>query len=404
MIDDYLSVAEILKLAVDGGMIDLTAITSQVTEMENKKYLSMHKQKIWQGNDKKWYTYLPDETSKRGRRMIKKNKKSDIQEAVIEFYQTREVNPTFDSVFNSWIEEKLNYGEILKQTYDRYKTDYTRFFTGTDVQLTRFKNIDEDMIEHFVKSTIKDRKLTAKAWGNLRTIIKGMFKYAKRHGYTDIVISTLLDEIDISPRSFTRKVVLDNTQVFNKSELIDIGKFVEERKTIIGLGVLLAFHTGLRCGELSALQWSDVNGDILNVTKTEIRYKDPDGHYMWEIRDATKGKDGARRVILSNEAQKVLSELRRLNPFGEYIFMKNGVRVKGQAFSRRLKTICRNINIEERSIHKARKTYATNLLNAGIDEKLIEKQLGHASIQTTKGYYYFDNHDIEDAKQKLSNV
>ncbi|MCR5203424.1 MAG: site-specific integrase [Lachnospiraceae bacterium] len=35
-------------------------------------------------------------------------------------------------------------------------------------------------------------------------------------------------------------------------------------------------------------------------------------------------------------------------------------------------------------MHKVRKTYATNLLNAGFDDKLVELQMGHTEIRTTK--------------------
>lgn len=399
-----LSNSEILQKALEGGIIDFTTIASMVEDMEKNKYLSMHSQKVWQGKDGGWYTYLPDAFAKGKRRLIRKSKKKDLTEAIINFYQTDTENPTFDTVFNGWIDAKLEYGEIMKQTYDRYKTDYERLIGGTVLQKTRFADIEEEMMEKYIKSTIHDKELSAKAWGNLRTIINGTFRYAKRHKYTDISINNLIDDIDISPKAFSRKIVLDETQVFRKSETELIEEFVEERKTVIGLGVLLAFYTGLRCGELAALQWSDVRGDILYVTKTEQRYKDKDGHYIWEIRDFTKGKDGGRKVILTSRAQEILKQLKMLNPFGEYIFMKDGVRVKGQAFSRRLKTICRNCDISERSIHKARKTYATNLLNAGIDEKLVQKQLGHTTIQTTKTYYYFDNHDVESAKEMLQTV
>lgn len=61
-----------------------------------------------------------------------------------------------------------------------------------------------------------------------------------------------------------------------------------------------------------------------------------------------------------------------LNPFGEYIFMKNGKRIKGQAFTRRLYVICDKVKIGERSIHKARKTYATKLIDGNVPESVIK--------------------------------
>lgn len=65
-----------------------------------------------------------------------------------------------------------------------------------------------------------------------------------------------------------------------------------------------------------------------------------------------------------------------LNPFGQYIFMKNGKRIKGQAFTRRLYVICDRIGIGERSIHKARKTYATKLIDGNVPESVIKHKWG----------------------------
>ena len=89
-----------------------------------------------------------------------------------------------------------------------------------------------------------------------------------------------------------------------------------------------------------------------------------------------------------------------MNPWGEYLFMENGQRIKGRAFSVKIAKICNYVGIQPRSIHKARKTYGTKLLNAGLNEKLIESQMGHTDITTTKGYYWFNN-STEDEIKKL---
>lgn len=378
------------------GMLDLATIQEQITEMKNKEYLDMHQFKIWKGKDGYYNTYLVTDNGKR--RLIKKHTRQEVEAEVIKHYTPKAEIITLQTVFEEWVSSKLNYGEILKETYDRYKTDYERFIAKSTIGSMAIKDITPDILETFIKSTIHSKQLTAKAWGNLRTILKGPFKLAHKRGYTDIVFSTFLDEVDLSPRAFTRKIVYDDEQVFTKPEKQLVKEFVGEHKTVIGLGVLLAFETGLRCGELSCLQKSDVQGDYLLVTKTEIRYKDPDGHYMWEIRNSTKGRDGYRKIVLTEEAKQIIHDIIMINPFGEYLFMKDGVRVKGQAFSRRLKTICRNTGIHERSIHKARKTYATNLIDAGVDEKIIQKQMGHTTINTTRKFYYFDNHEAAETK------
>lgn len=50
--------------------------------------------------------------------------------------------------------------------------------------------------------------------------------------------------------------------------------------------------------------------------------------------------------------------------------------------------ICDRIGIGERSIHKARKTYATKLIDGNVPESVIKTQMGHTDIRTTLDHYY----------------
>ncbi len=55
-------------------------------------------------------------------------------------------------------------------------------------------------------------------------------------------------------------------------------------------------------------------------------------------------------------------------------------------------------------MHKARKTYATKLINGGVDESLVIKQMGHTSIDCTKNYYYFNNKSAEEAERQIEDA
>ena len=152
------------------------------------------------------------------------------------------------------------------------------------------------------------------------------------------------------------------------------------------MAILLAFQTGMRVGEIVALQYSDIDiqGGYINVDKTEIRYKDIDGTYKREIRDNAKTEAGNRKVIISSDAVNTIKRIRKINPFGEYVFMHEGRLVRGNSLTKRLKNICEHVDIPPRSMHKIRKTYATKLINNNVDEKIIMRQMGHTDIATTK--------------------
>ncbi len=398
---ENLSKSEILKFALENGIIDIDTIQKQIEMNERKKYLEMHKYEVFLGADGNYHTCVPDETKKNNRRAIKRKTKSSIEDAIVDYYKSVENEPTLNAIFELWIESKLKYGEITKQTADRYETDFYRFFN--EIKHYKIRYITEIELEDFIKTSICGKQLTAKGWANLRTLINGMFRYAKKHGYSQISITQFMGDLDLSKKAFRRKVKTNEESVFTDKEINMIMSYIDRvEPSIINLGIILAFQAGLRAGEISALKYSDLKGNILTVNKTEIRYKAEDGKYVFEVRNFTKGDIGQRRVILTDYAVEALKRARQLNPFGEYLFMEKGERIKGKAFTVKIEKICRYVGIKPRSIHKARKTYGTKLLNAGLNQKLIESQMGHTDIETTKDYYWYNNSDEEEMKRLVS--
>lgn len=388
-----LNESEILKYALTNCIINLDTILVEIEDMENKEILKNHPYTIYQGSDKKWRTYLADETKSSKRRVVKRNSKEDLEKALIEHYKSLQNKVYLEQVFYEWIKEKIRYGEIKPGTFDRYETDFQRFIINNKLNEIEVKNITEYMLKDFIKSTIADNKLNSKAWGNLRTLLNGMFGYAKDKGYSDIQIRQFMFELKLSKNAFSHKTKLDEEQVFTDEEAAKIKEYILSRKhTLVGLGILLAFETGLRAGELSSLTYEDIGKGYILVNKTEVRYKERNEkgfEYKYEVRDFPKTESSIRKVVTTYNGQELLKEIRSMNPFGEYIFMQNGSRIKGKAFTSKLYRICESLGIEKRSLHKVRKTYASKLIDAGLESTLIEKQMGHCDISTTEKYYHF---------------
>lgn len=386
----------ILEKAASLGIIDTDALLVQVEEMEKKQFLQMHQNAVWQDSKGRWTTYLP-ETKEHKRRLVKKTDRVDLDMQIIEFYKTETENPTLDEVFQAWIQDKVQHKEVERQTLDRYTTDYERFFAEFGKQ--RMKDITEFELEDFIKDTIAEKQLTAKAWSNLRIIINGVFKYGKRRSYTQISITSFMGDLELSKKAFKRPETTDEKQVFTNSEIEKIyAEIAKEKQTLLTLGIKLTFQTGLRAGELATLKYSDLEDHKLKVSRTEVRHKE-NGAYIFGVRETTKGRDGYREIYITDEALETIKQIRRINPFTEYIFEKNGKLMHGHAFSDKCSRLCRAAGVTPKSLHKIRKTYATKLLNAGVPEKLITKQMGHTDIETTKKYYCFDNMEAEKAQK-----
>lgn len=403
MLDD-----NVLQFANENGLINIEEVLTCYEMQKNKEYLDKHENKIWVRQDGYYCTWLPPNEENEKRRLLRKKTQKDLESAIIDFYKENCEEPTLNKVFNDWLNAKIEYGEIQLQTFAKYQGVYKRYLQESKFNRVKIKNITEWELEDYIKKTICSKGLTSKGWGDLRTIINGIFKYAKKRGYTSISISQFMGDLDLSRKIFKPRHKVDSLEVFKESEVKLIIDYINKNMTsIIDLGIILAFQTGLRVGEISALKFSDLKDDILYVRRTEIKVREDCGRKKWKfvISDRTKGRDGAREVILTPHAVNTLKHAHLMNPFGEYLFSRaDGTRINSKEYTRRLYRICNAVNITPRSMHKARKTYATTLINSGVNEKLIMKQLGHTEIETTRTYYYFLNQEAESSKREIVNA
>lgn len=374
-----------------------TFIRQEYEKMNRQKILDQTK--IWKATDGRWKAYV-DVAGKR--RLIAKANRAALEDEIINTYKDPKIK--FRDCYELWIAEKLEYNEIQKATYDRYQADFKRYIIGSELEHKEIKTIDELFLENFIKAKISEEHLTAKNWGNMRTLINGAMIYARKHGYTDMRISLFLSELQLSSKIFERKIVRDESQVFAKDEETRIENYITDNPDVLSLGVALAFVTGLRVGEVAALKWSDYMGDFLSVSRTEIKYIGEHGERIEDVRESTKGRDGHRQVVLSDSAQSILEKLRAYTGTGEWMFTRDGQRIKARWLSLRITKLCKELKLPHRSFHKIRKTYATKLFDAGVSETIIKKQMGHTEILTTKQFYYFNNEQVAEIKDRLNKV
>ena len=193
-----LSKEEILQKALQAGIIDFDMLGQRVENMTREQILKNHPYKSWQNKDGIWLTYLPDKTKKYKRAFLKRKTEEELQDAVVKFYQKQKEEIYIRNVFKEWSESKLKYGEIKKQSYDRYCTDFERFFPqNLSICRKKMKNISEADLTDFIKSTIHEKKLTRKSYSGLRTLLNGIFKYGKLKGYTDISITQFFGDLEL---------------------------------------------------------------------------------------------------------------------------------------------------------------------------------------------------------------
>lgn len=392
--------SEILQYAIDNDMIDSVFIQEQIKMQRNEELLSKHPYKIWEGKDGKWYSYFPDK--EKGRVLRKRNTEELIKDEIIAYWKKQESNPTISDIYSEWINGKVQREEITKATRDRYNRQYEQCFL--DFGKHKIKSISEYDIEEFVLDTIYNCKLTQKGFSNLRTLILGIFKLARRKRLVSFSISELMNDMDISKKLFRRNVKSDDEQVFTTDELPKVLDYLKENPDIVNLGIFLLFKTGLRIGELAALKKTDITQNVIHISKTEIHYNDGAGNVIYEVRDSPKTEAGIRDVVVPDSGLRILNRIRLLNPFGEYLFERRGKRIRTYVFRERLRNICRKLDITMKSPHKIRKTYGSILIDNNVQESLVINQMGHTDIKTTKKHYYRNRMNYTEKKNIINHV
>lgn len=390
-----------VSACVTSDVVDEDVLRS-IDKMINEQYLGMHNHKITYLEKQGLYmTYLdtPDGDKKLYKQVASVSLEK-LKQKIVDYYKEHSNKVTIAGLFRMWLEERMRYNEIEKATRDRVESDFRRVFVASGFSGRLVDEITEDELEKWVRTIICDYQLTRKAWGNIRIILSGIFKYAKKKKMTAISISHFLSDLMLSDHMFRRSAKQDWEEVFSDAELEQIINWMldtrhpERQTSLSNLGILLCVFTGLRAGEIVALKRTDLQGNMLRVGRTQIKHKNDEGGYSYEMRDSTKGRDGWRVIAVPETAGKLFETILKLSIDSEYLFTNpsTGKRMMASTLSEKLVRICKYLEMPLKSLHKIRKTYASILLDAGVSEKIVTAQMGHTDITTTRGFYYKNRH------------
>ncbi|MDO0133229.1 site-specific integrase [Clostridioides difficile] len=171
----------------------------------------------------------------------------------------------------------------------------------------------------------------------------------------------------------------------------------------------IAFNTGMRGGEVTALQWDDIDleNKIIHVRHTLIS-KGKEGFEL----GTPKTLSSYRKINIGDTLTKVLREHKKLQKemklkFGEWYINSNFVCTKEMGehvTTNSLKYLSRVVNYElgiDFNFHSLRHTHATMLLENGANIKDIQHRLGHAKISTTMDTY---SHVTNNMRNQTVNI
>lgn len=382
-----------LNYLIDSGIIDLPNIQSIIEMKKRHELLNNHPYKIWCGSNGKWYTYLPDEV--KGRVLVKKSTEKDVEDVVIKYQESVMSNPTIEELFDEWNDHRRDIGRIAKSSHTRLRQVFDRHFK--EFGKRRIASVKENEWIDFLEGQVFEHSLSSKAFASLKSITRGMLKWAKRQGIITYSPDLMLTELDLSDNVFAKKIKEDYEEVYDEDEMQKMLSYLTGNRDIRNDGITLLFVSGMRVGELVGIKPQDINlnSNTVKIRRTETRFKEGNDT-VFAIKEYPKTTAGIREIVIPSSYSWLLKELLIRSMGQEFVFEENGKRLTTLLIRKRIYSICKKVGVYKKSPHKIRATYDTILLDSGVDKRTVKDQMGHSDIAVSEKNYHRNRKSIKN--------
>ncbi len=178
--------------------------------------------------------------------------------------------------------------------------------------------------------------------------------------------------------------------------------YLAAHRDLTTLGIALSAGTGIRIGELCALQWGDIDFQkrTLTVRKTIQRIRCRDGGRRTKIIITSPKSDSSRREIPVPDF--LLAMLRDFRSREEDFVLSGSEKpVEPRTMQYRFGRILKNADLPSVHFHALRHIFASACVRLGFDVKALSELLGHSGVEITLNSYV---HSSLEQKRKYMDL
>lgn len=317
---------------------------------------------------------------------------------------TQKTGNTFNDVFLLACEEKKKLKSA--QTIKKYKADYKRFISD-ELSKTRISDITLQFLKSYTADMVNRIKPIKKAFLNYKTLLNLIFNYAVDHDYIAINLAEKINNKEYLVKCENKKVTAED-KAMSPKQIQDITDEIDRRFNspdkygeLYSTGYIfkLVSYTGMRVGEVCALQWDDIKDTYIHIHAQQLYNPDSKKYIYAEWTKDEKGvSNGGRMFPLTNNIKTLLDEIKKrqdeLKMDVKWVFAgTDGKWITCNAYEKFLERICTRLGYDITNNHAIRMYFNSYvLIPAGVTVANRAKLLGH-SVEVNLQNYTFEDHD-----------
>jgi len=283
--------------------------------------------------------------------------------------ETFTFNSFSEQWFNVYVKNNNKKSEIIQK--ESILRNHLRPFFGSKL-LEEINNLD---IEKYKAEKTKTG-LANKTINNQLTVLSKCLRIAEEWGVLDRMPK--IKKLKVQPQKFDFlteeecRLLLDNSEGYLREM------------------IFFAIKTGLRFGELIAIDWNDINfkESLLTVRRSIV---------LGEMGSTKSNK--IRYIPLTDDICQML--IQRFKKSGYVFSDKLGNPFKQHHCCEGLYSLCKRVGLRKIGWHTFRHTFASHLIQNGVSIKAVQELLGHSDIVTTMRYSHLGPSTLREAIKTL---
>ena len=284
---------------------------------------------------------------------------------------------------------------VKPSTYDRLITSYELMckYDVSDICIDDLTTLD---LQQYLNDLVRDRYALSTIKKQYH-LISEFIDYANLSG---ILQKPLYKGVKLPSESAVKKHKKEVT-TYTKDEEKRLKEILYRGDSPAFYAALIMLETGMRIGEVLALNWSDVDfrRRSVRINKTVVRIGSGRKSY---IQNAAKSHTSNRIIPLSREVLRILEEMSERDDLNEFVIHnRDGELLTYEAVRWWIRKACEEARVPYYGQHVFRHTFATRCYERGCDVKILSKLLGHSDVTITYNIYV---HLFGDALEEMRSV